>query len=144
VTVRDLYQSVPFVVGFILVLLGTVNSIVGMTESKKYQKVIAKTAQTGLEENYRNFQELTRQQNEQVLSRINEEQARYNIGRVRLDFFHVVFSGGQLLLLIGLITISYSLIRMIRHETSLRIQRISAKKEPVPEEKAKRILGKPQ
>lgn len=139
-TLRDLVLNVPFVAGLILVILGAVNSIIGMSESNKYQKVIAKTVETGLEENYRNFRELSRQQNRQVLSRINEDEANYNIARVRLDFFHVVFTGGQVLLLIGVVTVSYCLIRIIRRDSSLRIQKISRKQDQTHGQKANEMI----
>lgn len=129
-TVRDLYQDVAFMAGIILIFVGAVNSVVGMKESSKYQRIIAKISQTGLEETYRNFRELSPRQNEQVLSRMTDDQEKYNIARVRLDFFQVVVSGGQLFLLIGVLIAAYSVIRVIRRDTALRIQKISQAKSP--------------
>jgi hypothetical protein len=132
VTARNLYQDVAFVAGMILIFVGAVNCIIGIKESNKYQRVIARISQTGLEESYRNFRELSPRSNEQVLSRMSEEQERYNIARVRLDFFQVVVSGGQLFLLIGALITAYSVIRVIRRDAALQIQKISRAKSPPP------------
>ena len=140
VTLRDLHQNAAFIAGMILMALGAVNSIIGMSETNKYQRVIANAVVTGLEENYRNFRELSQQQNRQVLSRINEDEANYNIARVRLDFFHVVFTGGQVLFLIGVVTVSYALIRIIRRDSSRRIQKIASKQDQARAQKASAML----
>jgi hypothetical protein len=125
ITERDLSRSVLFVAGVILLLLGAVNWILGMRESGKYQKMIHGLPQSSFEEDYRMFEELTPQQNEQLLSRLHEERANYNIARVRLDFFHVVLSGGRLLFLIGAILVSCFIIRIVRQESATRMRRIT-------------------
>jgi hypothetical protein len=119
--IRDVYSSYSLILGILCLFLGAGNWIVGSFESAKYQALLHKTAQTGLEESYRSFQELDQQKNEEVLLRINKDRERYNAARVKLDFYHVVLIGGLWLLLIGAgITIA-SLIRLIRREVPVSI-----------------------
>lgn len=97
-------------------LLGIGNWVVGSVETSKYQNLLNKTARTGLEESYRNFQELDQQKNEEVLRRINENREKFNAARVKLNFFFVVLTGGRILFLLGLLLVVVALIRLIRTE----------------------------
>jgi hypothetical protein len=101
--------------------LGIGNWIVGALESAKYQALLHKTAQTGLEESYRSFQELDQQKNEEVLLRINQDRERYSAARVKLDFYHVVLIGGRWLLLIGTGVIVIAMIRLMRRDSESKI-----------------------
>ena len=83
----------------VCLLLGIGNWIIGAVETAKYQNLLHKTAQTGLEESYRNFQQLDEQKNEEVLRRINEDREKYNAARVKLNFFYVVLTGGEAIVL---------------------------------------------
>jgi hypothetical protein len=83
-----------------------------------------KSAQTGLEESYRSFQELDHQKNEEVLRRINEDRERYNAARVKLNFFYVVLTGGRVLFLSGALLIISSLIRLIRRDARVKISKL--------------------
>ena len=115
--IREVYSSYTFVFGILCLVLGAGNWIVGAFESAKYQTLLHKTAQTGLEESYRSFQELDQQKNEEVLLRINQDRERYNAARVKLDFYHVVLIGGRWLLLIGAGVTVGSVIRLIRRDS---------------------------
>jgi hypothetical protein len=119
---RDLYSSYLLVAGIISLLLGIGNWGIGAVESTKYQSLVHKTNQTGLEDSYRNFQELDHQKNEEVLRRINEDREKYNAARVKLNFFYVVLNGGRILFLIGVTLTLLSLIRLIRRDTQLKIR----------------------
>jgi hypothetical protein len=111
---RDIYSDYRFVTGFLLLLLGIGNWIVGAVEINKYQALLHRTAQTGLEENYHTFQQLDYQKNEEVLRRITEDREKYNAARVKLDFYYVVVTGGQLFFVVGLLLTSFALIRLTR------------------------------
>src|ERR687895_2819988 len=111
---RDVYSSYSLILGILFLFLGAGNWIVGILESAKYQALLHKTAQTGLEESYRSFQELDQQKNEEVLLRINQDRERYNAARVKLDFYYVVLIGGRWLILIGACVTVASIIRLIR------------------------------
>lgn len=121
---RDIYSSYLLIVGAMCLVLGIGNWIVGAVETTKYQNLLHKTAQTGLEETYRSFQELDHQKNEEVLRRINENREKYNAARVKLNFFYVVLIGGRVLFLSGAVLTLCSLIRLIRRDTQFKIRRL--------------------
>src|SRR5574341_584777 len=127
--VRELYSSYLLITGLLCLFLGIGNWIVGAVQSVKYQNLLHKTAQTGLEESYRNFQQLDQQKNEEVLRRINEDRERYNAARVKLNFFYVVLTGGRALFLIGAVISIATLVRLIRRDARLKIQRLSGEPE---------------
>jgi hypothetical protein len=122
--VREIYSSYVMVSGVICLILGIGNWTVGVIESSKYQALLYKTARTGLEESYRNFQQLDHQKNEEVLQRINEDREKYNGARVKLNFFYIVLMGGRLLLLIGAILTLGAMVYLIRRDTQTKIKRL--------------------
>lgn len=121
---RQLYSSRLLITGIVCVVMGLGNWIIGVIETSKYQALLYKTARTGLEENYRRFQELDQQKNEEVLRRINEDREKFNGARVKLDFFHVVLTGGRLLVFLGAAISLIALVRLIRRDASSKIQRL--------------------
>lgn len=122
---RDIYSSYLLVAGFIFLLLGIGNWIVGAVEIAKYQRLLQKTAQTGLEDSYRSFQELDQQKNEEALRRINEARGKYNAARIKIDFYYVVLSGGRLLFLLGALLSFFALLRVIRQDTLAKIGQLA-------------------
>ncbi len=122
--IRDLYSSNLLISGITCFVLGIGNWSVGAIQTAKYQNLLHKSAQTGLEESYRSFQELDHQKNEEVLRRINEDRERYSAARVKLNFFYVVLTGGRVLFLAGALLIISSLIRIIRRDARLKISRL--------------------
>jgi hypothetical protein len=125
--VRDFYSSNLLISGILCFVLGIGNWLVGAIESAKYQNLLHKSAQTGLEESYRSFRELDHQKNEEVLRRINEDRERYNAARVKLNFFYVVLSGGRVLFLLGAVMILWSLIRLIRRDAQIKMRKLEAR-----------------
>ncbi len=93
--IRELCSNYFLIAGLGCLLLGMGNWIIGAVETAKYQNLLLKTAHTGLEESYRNFQQLDQQRNEEVLRRLTESREKYNAARVKLNFFYVVLIGGQ-------------------------------------------------
>ncbi len=124
---KDIYSSYLLVAGLMLLLLGIGNWIVGAVQITKYQRLLRNTAKTGLEESYRNFQELDLRKNEEVLRRINKDREKYNTARVNVDFYYVVLGGGRLLFFIGLFLAFFGLIRLIRHDASIKIGRLNSR-----------------
>lgn len=122
--VREIYTSTLFVSGLICLVMGVGNWTVGVVETSKYQALLYKTARTGLEENYRSFQELDQQKNEEVLRRINADREKYNGARVKLNFFYVVLIGGRVLFFLGAILSLIALVRLIRRDTQAKIKRL--------------------
>lgn len=123
--VRDIYSSYFLVAGLMCVVLGVGNWAFGAVQITKYQGLLHRTAQTGLEDSYRSFQELDHQKNEEVLRRINEDREKYNAARVKLDFYYVVLSGGRVLFLLGALLTFLGLIRLIRQDTSIKIRKLA-------------------
>jgi len=124
--IRDLYSSNLLVAGIVCFVLGVGNWAVGAIQTAKYQNLLHKSVQTGLEESYRSFQELDHQKNEEVLRRINEDRERYNAARIKLNFFYVVLMGGRVLFLSGAVIVLWSLIRLIRRDTQTKMRKIEA------------------
>ncbi len=124
---RDIYSSNVLVAGFLLLLLGAGNWGVGAAQITRYQGLLVKIAQTGLEDNYRSFQELDHQKNEEVLRRINQDREKYNAARVKLDFYYVVLSGGRLLFLLGILLTFFAFIRLIRQDAALKMGKLVSK-----------------
>ena len=128
--IREMYSSWLLVSGLICLLMGIGNWTVGAIETSKYQALLFKTARTGLEENYRNFQELDHQKNEEVLRRINEDRERFNGARVKLNFFYVVLAGGRVLFFLGAVLSLMAVVRLIRYDAHIKIKRLTEAKGP--------------
>ena len=128
--IREMYSSWLLVAGLICLLMGVGNWTVGAIETSKYQALLFKTARTGLEENYRSFQELDHQKNEEVLRRINEDRDRFNGARVKLNFFYVVLAGGRVLFFLGAVVSLLAVVRLIRYDTQIKIKRLTKSEEP--------------
>jgi uncharacterized membrane protein YidH (DUF202 family) len=111
---REFSSNYLLLGGLLLLVLGIGNWVAGAMESARYRRLLHRTAQTGLEENYRIFQHLDVQKNEEVLRRITEDRERYNAARVKLEFFNVVLNGGKLFCFIGAILLSLGFLRWMR------------------------------
>jgi hypothetical protein len=122
---REIYSSYLWVAGIVCLILGIGNWVVGAVETTKYQSLLHRTEQTGLEESYRSFQELDHQKNEEVLRRINEDREKYNAARVKLNFFYVVLTGGRTLFLCGVLLLVASLVRLIRRDARRKTNPLS-------------------
>ncbi len=121
---REMYSSNLMVAGIVCLVMGIGNWTVGAIESSKYQALLYKTARTGLEESYRNFQQLDHQKNEEVLRRINEDREKYNGARVKLNFFYIVLTGGRALFIIGALLTLTAMVYLIRRDTQVKVKRL--------------------
>jgi len=124
---KDIYSNYLLVAAMILLILGIGNWIVGAVQVTKYQKILRNTAKTGLEDSYRSFQELDHRKNKEVLRRINEGGEKYNVARVKVDFYYVVLGGGRLLFFLGLFSSFFVSIRLIRQDTLAKIRRLNSR-----------------
>ena len=87
-----------------------------------------KTARTGLEENYRNFQELDHQKNQEVLRRINADREKHNSALESNSIFIMSSRRGGIILLcvIGAaLTPLASMVGIIRRDSDLKIKKLS-------------------
>ena len=121
--IREIYSSSVMVSGLVCLVLGIGNWTVGALETAKYQALLRKSAQTGLEETYRSFQELDQQKNTEVLRRINDDREKYNAAKVKLNFFFVVLTGGKLLFVIGALLALSAAVRLIRRDARMKISK---------------------
>jgi len=124
---KDIYSNYRLVAAMILLILGIGNWIVGAVQVTKYQKMLRNTAKTGLEDSYRSFQELDHRKNKEVLRRINGGREKYNVARVKVDFYYVVLGGGRLLFFLGLFSTFFVSIRLIRQDTLSKIRRLNSR-----------------
>jgi len=124
---KDIYSNYLLVAAMILLILGIGNWIVGAVQVTKYQKMLRNTAKTGLEDSYRSFQELDHRKNKEVLRRINEGGEKYNVARVKVDFYYVVLGGGRVLFFLGLFSSFFVSIRLIRQDTLSKIRRLNSR-----------------
>ena len=124
---KDIYSNYLLVAAMILLILGIGNWIVGAVQVTKFQKVLRNTAKTGLEDSYRSFQELDHRKNKEVLRRINEGGEKYNVARVKVDFYYVVLGGGRVLFFLGLFSSLFVSIRLIRQDTLSKIRRLNSR-----------------
>jgi hypothetical protein len=122
---RELYSDHTLIVGLLLLFLGVGNWIVGATESARFEGLVHRSAQTGLEEKYNLFRQLDQQKNQEVLRRITEDREKHNAARVKLEFFYVVLGGGQLLCFAGLLVTAFALMRIIRRDGIATIGELS-------------------
>jgi len=127
---REMYSSSVLMAGFVCLIMGIGNWTVGAIETSKYQALLFKTARTGLEENYRSFQELDHQKNEEVLRRINEDREKFNGARVKLNFFYVVLTGGRVLFVVGAVLSVVAVFRLIRQDAQLKVKRLTESEGP--------------
>jgi hypothetical protein len=122
---RDLCASYLMMSGLLCAVMGVGNWTVGAVETRKYQSLLYKTTQTGLEESYRSFQQLDYQKSEEVLRRITEDREKYNAARVKLNFFYVVLTGGRLLFLLGIALMVTALVRLIRRDARQNLEKLA-------------------
>jgi len=121
--IRELYSSYAMLAGLVCLVLGIGNWTIGAFESAKYQALLRKTAQTGLDESYHSFRELDLQKNQEALRQINDDREKYNAARVKLNFFYVVLTGGRFLFLIGTALAVFTAVRLIRRDTRIKINK---------------------
>ncbi|MGH7887036.1 MAG: hypothetical protein ACREPG_04160 [Candidatus Binatia bacterium] len=121
--IREVYSSSVMVSGLVCLVLGIGNWTVGALETAKYQALLRKTTQTGLEETYRSFQELDQQKNAEVLRRINDDREKYNAAKVKLNFFFVVLAGGKILFVIGALLSLTAAFGLIRRDARMKMNK---------------------
>ena len=101
---RRYYQSRFLVTGVSLLVLGASNVFIGSTKLAQYQRIVA-------EGRARGYFPDTGGSN-RVLRPVDDEAERYNIGRAKVDLYHVVLSGGLLMFVIGALLTAAAWIRV--------------------------------
>jgi hypothetical protein len=93
---RRVYQSRLLVLAVTLLVLGIGNTIIGTSKLRQYQAIVAEGRARGY------FPDAATS-NDRILRPLDDEGERYNIGRAKVDLYHVVLSGGLVMVAIGIV-----------------------------------------
>jgi len=104
VSARRYYRSRFFITGITLLLLGAGNAVIGSSRLAQYERVVADGRARGY------FPDTGSA--DRILRPLDEEGERYNIMRAKVDLYHVVLSGGLVMLGVGAILTIAALIRL--------------------------------
>jgi hypothetical protein len=109
---RRLYQSRLLVLAVTLLVLGIGNTIIGTQKLRQYQAIVAEGRARGY------FPDAATS-TDRILRPLDDEGERYNIGRAKVDLYHVVLSGGLLMTAIGLVLtiIAWLRLRLAEHNS---------------------------
>ncbi len=108
---RRYYQSRFLVTGVSLLVLGAGNVVIGSQKLAQYQHIVGEGRARGY------FPDTGTASG--ILRPVDDEAERYNIGRAKVDLYHVVLSGGLLMVALGAILTAAAWVRV-------RVQRESA------------------
>jgi hypothetical protein len=124
VKLPDVYRDWRIMTGLMLVFLGAGNWIVGLNKTRLASQMIAQAAHIAPGSDYRSFDELDSAGG--VLQPFTEEEARVSYATARMDFYHVAFLTGQVLVIVGLIVTMIGFINVIQRDTRHSIRRLSS------------------
>lgn len=93
---RRLYQSRLLVLAITLLVLGVGNTIIGTQKLRQYQTIVAEGRSRGY------FPDAAGS-TDRILRPLDDEGERYNIGRAKVDLYHVVLSGGLVMTAVGVV-----------------------------------------
>ena len=93
---RRLYQSRLLVLAITLLVLGIGNTIIGSQKLGQYQTIVAEGRSRGY------FPDAAAS-TDRILRPLDDEGERYNIGRAKVDLYHVVLSGGLVMIAVGIV-----------------------------------------
>ncbi len=104
---KAFYESKLLVVGLSVSLLGAGNWLMGSLKFSQYQKIVEEGIERGFKPRPPGSGSVTN-----VLRLESEEGERYNIARARVDLYHVVLSGGRLMVVLGLLLTASGWLRL--------------------------------
>lgn len=93
---RRLYQSRLLVLAITLLVLGIGNTVIGSQKLGQYQAIVAEGRARGY------FPDAAGSK-DRILRPLDDEGERYNIGRAKVDLYHVVLSGGLVMMAVGVV-----------------------------------------
>ena len=106
---RPFYRSRFLITGVTLLALGIGNVAIGLQKLSQYQRIVAEGRERGYFPDGGG--------GDRVMRPVDDESERYNIGRAKVDLYHVVLSGGLLMLVIGAVLTIAAWVRLrIRRE----------------------------
>ena len=95
VPAKPFYRSRFLITGVTLLALGAGNVVIGSQKLTQYQRSVAEGRERGYFPDAGNA--------DGILRPVDDESERYNIARAKVDLYHVVLSGGLLMLTLGVI-----------------------------------------
>ena len=99
---RRWYKSALLITGAVLVALGAGNWITGTIRMREHEAIVMAPAPT------------PRADTRPHARRRGSSQEEVEIARGRMDFYHVVASGGRLMTLAGVVLLTFALARRLR------------------------------
>lgn len=109
--------------GLMLAFLGVGNWIIGLNKTRLASQMVAQAQHTSPSTDYRSFDEVDSAG--AVLQPFTEEGARVSYATARMDFYHVTFLTGQVMVIVGLLLTFLGFINVIQRDTRRSIRRIS-------------------
>ena len=119
----DVYSDWRIAGGLALLILGASNWIVGLRETRQSSQVIAQTAHSIPGSDYRSFDELEAGAGA-VLDPFTAQAKSLSYARARMDFYHVTFLSGQVLVIAGLLLTLAGFIAVIQIDSRRALTRI--------------------
>lgn len=119
----DVYKDWRIVAGLVLAFVGAGNWAVGLHKTRLASQMIALASNTSPSSDYRSFDEVDSAAG--VLKPFTEEEARVSYATARMDFYHVTFLTGQVLVIVGLIVTLIGFINVIQRDTRRSMRRLS-------------------
>lgn len=104
---KAFYESKLLIAGLSVLLLGAGNWLMGSLKFSQYQEIVEEGIERGFKPRPPGSGSVTN-----VLRLDSEEGERYNIARARVDLYHVVLSGGRLMVVLGLLLTASGWIRL--------------------------------
>jgi hypothetical protein len=123
VKLPDVYKDWRIVAGLMLAFVGVGNWAVGLNRTRVASQMIAEAKNTSPSTDYRSFDEVD--STASVLQPFTEQEARVSYATARMDFYHVTFLTGQVLVIVGLFVTLIGFINVIQRDTRRSMRRLS-------------------
>lgn len=130
----DIYRDWRVVGGLALVFLGAGNWWVGLTKARDSSQIIAQAANVVPSTDYRSFDEFGAGDGGAVLQPLSSQGEQVSYARARMDFYHVTFLTGQLMMIAGLLLVFLGFIAIIRNDAWRALRGISTESRDRPED----------
>lgn len=118
-----MYRDWRIVGGLALAVLGAGNWVVGLHKTQEASEMIARASNVAPSSDYRSFDELDSGAGA-VLKPFTREEERVSYATARMDFYHVTFLTGQVLVVAGAIVLLIGFINLIQRDTRHMLRRI--------------------
>jgi uncharacterized membrane protein len=112
----DVYSDWRIMAGFALIVLGTVNWVVGRSRTQEYSRIAVGTANVPADEAYRSFDEIDPGNDSAVLAPFTNAQRQVSYATARMDFYHATFLTGRALVLAGVVLTLLGFIAIIQRD----------------------------